>query len=59
VRWKIKMFKISPQREVVPGNSRIFTFPNDGTIPLLLFPWRKRKKGSPVQVIFQADRWED
>jgi len=56
VRWKIKMFKISPQREVVPGNSRIFTFPNDGTIPLLLFPWRKRKKGSPVQVIFQADR---
>lgn len=50
------MFKISPQRETVPENPRIFVFPNDKTVPLLLFSWRKRKKGRPAQIIFQADR---
>lgn len=39
-----KMFKISPQREAAPENPRIFIFPKDRTVPLLLFSWRKRQE---------------
>lgn len=38
------MFKITPRREAVLEDPRIFIFPSDRTVPLLVFSWRKRRE---------------